>query len=56
MGGDPVMLGEAELRVAELAAHGAEVEAIAEALGVSTNAVREHLTRVYCKLGGVAVS
>ena len=49
------MLDEVELRVAELAAHGTGVEAIAEALGVSTNAVREHLTRVYRKLGGVAV-
>ncbi|WP_326565399.1 helix-turn-helix transcriptional regulator [Amycolatopsis rhabdoformis] len=45
------MLSEIELQVADLAAHGTSVRAIAELLGVSTNAVTEHLTAVYRKLG-----
>jgi DNA-binding CsgD family transcriptional regulator len=48
------MLDEVELRVAELAAAGTGIDAIAVALGVSANAVREHLNRVYRKLGGMA--
>ncbi|MDT8911868.1 hypothetical protein [Amycolatopsis sp. PS_44_ISF1] len=48
------MLDPDELLVAELAARGTEVEAMAEALKTSTGAVRERLERVYRKLGGLA--
>lgn len=46
-----MVLTEIELRVAELAAHGVAVEAIAETIGVSSLEAADHLTRVYLKLG-----
>ncbi|GAA3548201.1 hypothetical protein GCM10022222_34740 [Amycolatopsis ultiminotia] len=46
-----MVLTELELRVAELAAAGTPAPAIAEALGVSANAVAVHLTAIYRKLG-----
>lgn len=46
-----MVLTEIELLVADLAAHGTSVPAIAQLLGVSANAVADHLTAVYLKLG-----
>ncbi|MEW2505279.1 LuxR C-terminal-related transcriptional regulator [Amycolatopsis sp. CA-161197] len=46
-----MVLTEIELRVADLAAHGTSVPAIAELLGVAPNTVADHLTAVYLKLG-----
>ncbi len=50
-----MLLSEIELRVAELAAHGAAVTVIGETLGVSPDAVAEYLACVYRKLGGAPV-
>ncbi|XHU08930.1 LuxR C-terminal-related transcriptional regulator [Amycolatopsis sp. WGS_07] len=44
-------LSEAELRVAELAAHGRTNRQIAETLYITVSTVEQHLTRVYRKLG-----
>jgi len=44
-------LGEAELRVTQLAAEGLSVETLAEELGISTNTVKTHLKRIYFKTG-----
>ncbi|HEY2062906.1 MAG TPA: LuxR C-terminal-related transcriptional regulator [Amycolatopsis sp.] len=49
--GNPVALSEAELRVAELAAHGRTNRQISEALYITVSTVEQHLTRVYRKLG-----
>ncbi|MDT8911867.1 LuxR C-terminal-related transcriptional regulator [Amycolatopsis sp. PS_44_ISF1] len=47
----PASLSEAELRVAELAAHGRTNRQIAETLYITVSTVEQHLTRVYRKLG-----
>ncbi|MBB4689016.1 helix-turn-helix transcriptional regulator [Amycolatopsis jiangsuensis] len=44
-------LSDAELRVAELAAHGRTNRQIAETLYITVSTVEQHLTRVYRKLG-----
>ncbi|MER6901135.1 helix-turn-helix transcriptional regulator, partial [Amycolatopsis sp. NPDC000740] len=44
-------LSEAELRVAELAAHGRTNRQISETLYITVSTVEQHLTRVYRKLG-----
>lgn len=46
-----MLLSEAEVMVAELAADGREVPAIAETLGIAAATVVEDLDRVYRKLG-----
>jgi DNA-binding CsgD family transcriptional regulator len=46
-----VTLSEAELRVAELAAHGRTNRQISETLYITVSTVEQHLTRVYRKLG-----
>lgn len=49
--GNSVTLSEAELRVAELAAHGRTNRQISETLYITVSTVEQHLTRVYRKLG-----
>jgi len=44
-------LGDAELRVTQLAVEGLSVEALAEELGISANTVKTHLKRIYVKTG-----
>lgn len=46
-----VPLSRRQLEVAELAAVGATVREIGEALGISTNTVRQHLKAIYAELG-----